>query len=401
MVGLARLASSSNPNPDQDPPPFTALADPFAVVLPPDFPDPPDSFSLLRRTSSPVTTIPLPRLVFAAADSVIGVLCCRFVNEFLVLLGFSSSYAVASCERWYQCNILILWLLCSPCPSLVTSLVPDLTSMTCASSPIDDSCQRSDWKTLRSRLHFSSLGTMTVLPSGKIDYVLFWCEYGSCTSPLWLLFDGSMCFKDSEHYYRTIPPMNLTFDDQLTHRCSPQTPLISIYSDHNDQRFNFDSGKSLWFHHGNAGIDKFCWELEFVPLEIGVKLILLSTGVEESSSLMFVSFQGVTLLSPLATTIQAQQMEFPSSEAYVLGIAGLSHIVTVVNGACSLMSSKICHQPVSPTSTNVYARLIQSSARSHSLLEDSSPVALIKMLLKPPHVGAMRDHYPSSFSLQE
>ncbi|XP_048619037.1 uncharacterized protein LOC125590093 [Brassica napus] len=224
MVDLARLASSSNPNSDQDPPPFTALADPFAVVLPPDLPDPPDEVirSLCSDGLHPL-----------------------FVNEFLVLLGFSSSYAVASCERWYRCNILILWLLCSPFPSLVTSLVPDLTSMTCASSPIDDSCQRSDWKTLRSRLPFSSLGTMTVLPSGKIDYVLFWCEYGSCTSLLWLLFDRSMCFKDSEHYYRTIPPMNLTFDDQLTHRCSPQTPLISTYSDHNDQRFNFDSDKSL------------------------------------------------------------------------------------------------------------------------------------------------------------
>ncbi|KAF3533711.1 hypothetical protein DY000_02043308 [Brassica cretica] len=98
---------------------------------------------------------------------------------------------------------------------------------------------------------------------GKIDSALFWCEYGSCTSPLWLLFVKSMCFKDSEHYNRTIPPMNVTFDDQLTHRCSLQTPLISTYSDHNDQRFSFDSGKSLWFHHGNAGIDRFCWELCF------------------------------------------------------------------------------------------------------------------------------------------
>ena len=72
MVVLARLAPSSRPDPD--PPPFTALADPFDVASspdPPDPPDPPDSFSLLRRPSSLVATVPPPRLVFGAAESVV------------------------------------------------------------------------------------------------------------------------------------------------------------------------------------------------------------------------------------------------------------------------------------------------------------------------------------------
>ena len=75
--------------------------------------------------------------------------------------------------------------------------------------------------------------------------------------------------------------------------------------------------------------------------------ILLFTGVEESSSLMSNSFQEMSHFTPFAVTIHVQQM-----------------------------SSKFPHQPVSPTSTNIHARLIQSLARNHSVLEDCSPVAL-------------------------
>lgn len=104
-----------------------------------------------------------------------------FVYEFLVLLGFLTSFAVATCERWCPCSLSILRLLCSPYPSLMLSLVPDLTSLPCI-SPIDDSCQISDPKTLRHAISFSSSKTKTVLPSGKIDSAWFWSEYGSCTS---------------------------------------------------------------------------------------------------------------------------------------------------------------------------------------------------------------------------
>ncbi|KAG2259211.1 hypothetical protein Bca4012_096214 [Brassica carinata] len=184
-----------------------------------------------------------------------------------MLLGFLTSFTVASCERWCRCSLLILWLLCSPCPSLMTSLVPDLFSTAWSSSRGDGSCQTSDLKTLRRALPFLCPRMMTILPSGKIYSTWFWS-------------------------------MNLLSDDQLT-------PALFY---HNDQWLSFDSRKSLWVHHGNAGVYKFCWELRYVPSDIGVKPILLFTGVEESSSLMSNSFQEISHFTPLAITIHVHQV---------------------------------------------------------------------------------------------
>lgn len=325
-----------------------------------------------------------------------------------MFLGLLTSLAGASCERWCWCSLLILWLLCSPCPSLMTSLVADLSSTAWTSSHRDGSSQTSDLKTLQRALSFSSPRTMTVLPSGKIYSTWFWST-------------------------------NLLSDDKLTRLCSPQTPLISAHPDHNDQRLSFDSLKSQWFHHGNDGANKFCWELRHVPSEIGVKPILLFAGVEVSSSLMSNSVQGISHFTPLATTIHVQQvlimlysmlscshlsiyvvdlkMEIPSSKAYILGIVGLSYIVNAVEGVFTPMSSKFRHQPVSPTSTNVHVRLIQSLARSHSVLEDCSPVALkqkaiqtsscrghersVSFFLERPLLSILGSTLPSTFSLEK
>ncbi|CAN6995940.1 unnamed protein product, partial [Brassica rapa subsp. trilocularis] len=124
--------------------------------------------------------------------------------------------------------------------------------MTCTSSSLDGSSQISDLKMLRRVRPSSFPSTMTVLPSGKIDYVCFWCD--------------------------------LPFDDPLTILCSPQTPFASVHpNDHNDQRLSFGSGKSPWFHHGNGEVLRLCLELMLVPSEIRIKRILLFAGVEESS----------------------------------------------------------------------------------------------------------------------
>ncbi|KAJ4881152.1 Uncharacterized protein Rs2_38207 [Raphanus sativus] len=142
-----------------------------------------------------------------------------FVHEFLVLLGFKISCAVASCERWCRCGILILRLLCSP-PSLTTLLVPDLFSMTCNCSPIVDSCQISNLKMLQSAMLFSSPPKMTVLPSGKIDSSWFWCKYDV----------GSTCLKSSEHYYQEEPlAKNLLL--QQFHSIKPLGPTPSMNKD--------------------------------------------------------------------------------------------------------------------------------------------------------------------------
>ncbi|CAG7874474.1 unnamed protein product, partial [Brassica rapa] len=117
--------------------------------------------------------------------------------------------------------------------------------MTCTSSSLDGSSQISDLKMLRRVRPSSFPSTMTVLPSGKIDYVCFWCEYDSCSSLFWPLFVRSMRVKSSEHDCQTIMTISLPFDDPLTILCSPQTPFASVHpNDHNDQQLSFGSGKS-------------------------------------------------------------------------------------------------------------------------------------------------------------
>ncbi|KAG5396285.1 hypothetical protein IGI04_018099 [Brassica rapa subsp. trilocularis] len=193
-------------------------------------------------------------------------------------------------------NLFILWLLCISCPSLMGPVVTYLILMTCTSSSLDGSSQISDLKMLRRVRPSSFPSTMTVLPSGKIDYVCFWCEYDSCSSLFWPLFVRSMRVKSSEHDYQTILTISLPFDDPLTILCSPQTPFASVHpNDHNDQRLSFGSGKSPWFHHGNGEVLRLCLELMLVPSEIRIKRILLFAGVEESSLLMSDLFQGMTL----------------------------------------------------------------------------------------------------------
>ena len=113
-----------------------------------------------------------------------------FVQEFLVCLGFLSSFAVASYERWCQWNLFILWLLSIPCPSLMSPLVPDLKHfffMVLLRFQICRCCDACELSCLLRRWPFS-LSIFLVSfdddhsPSGKIDYVWFLCEYGSCTS---------------------------------------------------------------------------------------------------------------------------------------------------------------------------------------------------------------------------
>ncbi|CAH8330403.1 unnamed protein product [Eruca vesicaria subsp. sativa] len=175
----------------------------------------------------------------------------RFVDDSLVLLGFLISFTVVSYKRWCRCSLFILWLLCSPCPSLMTPLDPDQTSMTYTPTLQEVSSEISDLKMQRRALPFSSPRTMIVHPSGKIDSVWFWCDYGSCTSLFWPLFIRSLCLKSSEHFNRTTPARNSLFNDPLTNLCSPRTLLIHVLShDNNDQRLSFDFSKSSWFYHG-------------------------------------------------------------------------------------------------------------------------------------------------------
>ncbi|KAH0872653.1 hypothetical protein HID58_070015 [Brassica napus] len=193
----------------------------------------------------------------------------------------------------------------------------------------------------------SSPSTMTVLPLGKIEYVWFWCEYGSCSSLFWPLFVRSMGVKGPEHDHQTIPAMNLPFDDPLTILCSRRTPLASVHpDDHKDQRLSFGSGKSPWFHHGNGEVLRLWLESMLVPSEIGVKGILLSTGVEESSPLMSDLFLGMTL----SALPWGEHGIISESYAHVVKLQRPLHTRLAIFGICLMGNSESSH-----SSGSIYA----------------------------------------------
>lgn len=111
-------------------------------------------------------------------------------------------------------------------------------------------------------------------------------------------------------------PSLLGFDDQLVCLCSVNT---------------------LWIRHGNVGIRSFC----------------LNSTLSYSSKLV--------KFLPQETTTSAV-------------CSSLSNLTQ----PCLPVSVVCVQQPISPTCTKVRAHLIQSLARSQSLLKDCSPVAFLQ-----------------------
>ncbi|CAN7016471.1 unnamed protein product, partial [Brassica rapa subsp. trilocularis] len=217
-----------------------------------------------------------------------------FFHKALVYLGYVISSAVAICERCVQYRFYIFWLLCSPSPSLMAAIVPDLCQKTCTPPQVCVS-QISDLKLTRQAPPSLSPKTMTFLPPGKIDSTWFWCKRGLCNSPLCSLLARSMSLNGSQNYYQTIQARNLLFDEPPTNRCSLQTPFVATLtidcspcltvSDLNDQRLRFCSVKPLLLQHGNAGVGRLWLDSKLVPSEIGVNPISVSAGRKVSSSL--------------------------------------------------------------------------------------------------------------------
>lgn len=178
-VVIAPPSSRSRPPPDPPPCKFPLLG-PFEPLEPPDPPDPPDV--------SPVPA--LRRFIFASsycrlssAFHLVGALsfCSTWlVNEFLMLLGFLTSFAVASCKRWGRCCFQVFGLLvltCSPPPSILTALTSDLFHEACALPSPRHSARNlrwSDLRNLRRALTSLSFWATNLLPSGKIHSDWTW-----------------------------------------------------------------------------------------------------------------------------------------------------------------------------------------------------------------------------------
>ena len=98
----------------------------------------------------------------------------------LLFLGFLSSSFVHGCASCRYCHIQTCWLLfltCSPAPSVTASLVPDLTFEGCVCTALS----RSPKTAILSDLFFSSSSwAMNFLPMGKTCSNLFCCERSFC-----------------------------------------------------------------------------------------------------------------------------------------------------------------------------------------------------------------------------
>ncbi|KAL0801496.1 hypothetical protein Bca101_056672 [Brassica carinata] len=134
LVVIAPPPSRSRPPPDPPSCKFPLLG-PFEPLEPSDPPNPPDvsPVPVLRRF---IFASPYRRL--SSAFHLVGTLsfCSTWlVNEFLMLLGFLTSFAVASCKRWGRCRFQVLGIMvltCSPPPSILTVLTSDMFHEACA-----------------------------------------------------------------------------------------------------------------------------------------------------------------------------------------------------------------------------------------------------------------------------
>ncbi|KAJ4876547.1 Uncharacterized protein Rs2_41565 [Raphanus sativus] len=111
----------------------------------------------------------------------------------------------------------------------------------------------------------------------------------------------------------------------------------------------------------------------FMPLTSWVGGCLCYSGEEPASPVAVIGF-----IPKISSQVHHQRSTPTRVIIKTLSTSFINQPPKAVDGVCSLMPSKVHHQPVAPTTTKGHARLIQKFARSHSLLEDCSPIVLIQ-----------------------
>ncbi|KAJ0249890.1 hypothetical protein HA466_0141330 [Hirschfeldia incana] len=235
MTSMARAPPPSRSRPPPDPPPRKPplLGSLFLIepMEPPDPPDPPDLSPVpaLRRfmfVSPRLRLSSAVHLIIALSQCLNGI-----VHESLMLLGFSTSFAVASCKRGCWCRFQALWLLvliCSPPPSVMTALTPTLSHESSALPPLLHYSRNLLWpevKKLRRAPPSLFLWTMNLLPLGKNYFDWTWCERELHTEVFLLPLDGSVKIYSSEHQGAFSPVRNPLLEDIRISLFSPQTSV--------------------------------------------------------------------------------------------------------------------------------------------------------------------------------
>ncbi|WZZ74839.1 hypothetical protein YC2023_086209 [Brassica napus] len=143
----------------------------------------------------------------------------------LLFLGFLSSSFVRGCASCPYCHIQTCWLLfltCSPAPSVTAALVPDLTFEGCVCTALS----RSPKTAILSDLFFSSSSwAMNFLPMGKTCSNLFCCERSFCIGVFRCSFARSTSLGCSELYSASSEANRLLSEDPKTNHLSTPLPF--------------------------------------------------------------------------------------------------------------------------------------------------------------------------------
>ncbi|KAH0899133.1 hypothetical protein HID58_048701, partial [Brassica napus] len=143
----------------------------------------------------------------------------------LLFLGFLSSSFVHGCASCRYCNIQTCWLLfltCSPAPSVTAALVPDLTFEGCVCTALSHSPKTA----VLSDLFFSSSSwAMNFLPMGKTCSNLSCCERNFCVGVFRCSFAGSTSLGCSELYSASSEANRLLSEDPKTNHLSTPLPF--------------------------------------------------------------------------------------------------------------------------------------------------------------------------------
>ncbi|CAN6855742.1 unnamed protein product [Brassica oleracea] len=174
----------------------------------------------------------------------------------LLFLGFLSSSFVHGCARCHYCHIQTCWLLfltCSPAPSVTAALVPDLTFEGCVCTALSHSPKTA----VLSDLFFSSSSwAMNFLPMGKTCSNLSCCERNFCVGVFRCSFARSTSLGCSELYSASSEANRLLSEDPKTNHLSTPLPFtvakpgacspFHSNTDSVDKRLNFGFIDTLW-----------------------------------------------------------------------------------------------------------------------------------------------------------
>ncbi|CAF1919405.1 unnamed protein product [Brassica napus] len=316
-----------------------------------------------------------------------------FLQVCLLFLGFLRSSFVHGCASSRYCHIQTRWLLfltCSPAPSVTAALVPDLTFEGCFCTALS----RSPKTAVLSDLFFSSSSwAMNFLPMGKTCSNLSCCERSFCVGVFRCSFARSTSLGCSELYSASSEVNRLLSEDPKTNHLSTPLPFtvakpgacspFHSKTDSGDKRLNFGFIDTLWLRYGN----------------IGVQSLLLATASAIPPNLVkrFYCYAGVKVARASSSNSLALHRQLFSEALYPSALVHMSRayqpkLASLSSSQCSVSSSNLRLlklQSSSPINLSFVGKFIKTSSRQGQE-RSSSPSSFSQERIFPPQSLLLR-----------